>query len=265
MPGAVPRLYLVTDRRATAGRSLVEVVRAALAGAPAEARGAVAVQLREKDLEGRALLALAHELRAVTRAAGAALFVNDRVDVALAVGADGVHLGGRSLAPSDVARIAPGLAVAVSTHARGDVELALRQNAAVQFAVFGPIWDTPSKRPHGSPVGLAALREASAVGLPLLARGGVTPARASDCVAAGAAGVACIRAVLGADDPGAALRALTRALTRVQRAALDALQRRGVRSSTARHDDSLRLRIRSVARRPGEEDAVQKGSASTHG
>ncbi|HVU52411.1 MAG TPA: thiamine phosphate synthase [Polyangia bacterium] len=203
MPDRVPRLILVTDRRATAGRPLVEVVRAALAATPAEARGAVAVQLREKDLEARALLELARALRDVTHDAGAALFVNDRVDVALAAGADGVHLGGRSLSPADVARVAPRLAVAVSTHARGEVETAAR--AGARFAVFGPVWDTPSKRPYGAPVGLDALRDATAAGLPLVALGGVTPENAASCAAAGAAGVACIRAVLAAPDPGAAL------------------------------------------------------------
>jgi thiamine-phosphate pyrophosphorylase len=203
-PLPCPRLYLITDRRATAGRSLVEVVRAALAGVPADARGAVAVQLREKDLEARALLALARELRDVTRQAGAALFVNDRVDVALAAGADGVHLGGRALSPADVARVAPSLRVAVSAHARADVEVALRGNVA--FAVFGPIWDTPSKRPYGPPVGVEALREAVTVGLPLVALGGVTPARASECRAAGASGVACIRAISEVSDPAAAVR-----------------------------------------------------------
>jgi thiamine-phosphate pyrophosphorylase len=203
MRGAVPRLILVTDRRATAGRPLVEVVRAALAAVPAEARGAVAVQLREKDLEGRALLELARALRDVTAAAGAALFVNDRADVALAADADGVHLGGRSFSPADVARFAPRLAVGVSTHSRGDVEAAAR--AGARFAVFGPVWETPSKRPYGAPVGLDALRDAATVGLPLLALGGVTPANASACAAVGAAGVACIRAVLEANDPGAAL------------------------------------------------------------
>jgi thiamine-phosphate pyrophosphorylase len=203
MPDAVPRLYLVTDRRAAAGRTLVEVVRAALAAVPADARGAVAVQLREKDLEGRALVELARALRDVTAAAGAALFVNDRADVALAVGADGVHLGGRSLAPADVARFAPHLAVAASTHSRREVETAAR--AGARFAVFGPIWQTPSKRPYGAPVGPEALREAATVGLPLLALGGVTHVNASVCAAAGAVGVACIRAVFAADDPGAAL------------------------------------------------------------
>jgi len=199
----VPRLYLVTDRRATSGRPLVDVVRAALAAVPAASRGAVAVQLREKDLEARALLDLARDLRDVTRAAGAALYVNDRVDVALAVGADGVHLGGRSLAPADVARIAPGLAVAVSTHSRREVETAAR--AGARFAVFGPVFDTPSKRPYGAPLGLDALREAAGVGLPLVALGGVTDVNAAACANAGAAGVACIRAVFGAEDPAAAL------------------------------------------------------------
>ncbi|MDB4981761.1 MAG: thiamine-phosphate synthase, partial [Myxococcales bacterium] len=101
-----PRLLLITDRKATKGRPLVDVVRAALSGVPAARRGEVAVALREKDLEARVLLDLARALRAVTHAAGAALFVNDRLDVALAAEADGVHLGGRSLSPADVARVA---------------------------------------------------------------------------------------------------------------------------------------------------------------
>ena len=215
MPGAVPRLYLVTERHATAGRPLPDVVRAALAAVPPEARGTVAVQLREKDLPGRALFELAASLREVTRAAGAALFVNDRADVALAVGADGVHLGGRALAPADVARFAPGLAIAISTHTRAEVEAASRARALgadVRFAVFGPVWDTPSKRPYGAPVGVGALRGAADVGLPLLALGGVTAARVPACLDAGATGVACIRAVLAADDPGTALRGLLDAL-----------------------------------------------------
>jgi thiamine-phosphate pyrophosphorylase len=202
--GAVPRLYLVTDRRATAGRPLVEVVRAALGAVPAAARGAIAVQLREKDLEGGALFALARELRDVTAAAGAALYVNDRVDVALAAGADGVHLGGRSLAPAEVARLAPRLGIAVSTHARHELDAAARVGG-VRFAVFGPVWDTPSKRPYGSPVGTSALADAARGPLPVLALGGVTPERAADAVAAGAFGVACVRAVLAAPDPGVAL------------------------------------------------------------
>ena len=195
--GAAPRLYIITDRHATGGRPLADVVAAALSAAVP--RGEIAVQLREKDLEGGALTALARELRAVTAAAGAALYVNDRADVALAVGADGVHLGGGALAPADVARIAPDLPVAISAHAPADVAGA--RAAGVRFAVFGPVFETPSKAAYGSPLGLEPLRAAVASGLPLLALGGVSPARARECLAAGARGVACIRAVMGAPDP----------------------------------------------------------------
>jgi thiamine-phosphate pyrophosphorylase len=203
---AVPRLTLVTDRRATSGRPLVATVAAALAGVvgggvpPAE----IAVQLREKDLEGRALAELARALRALTAAAGVALYINDRVDVALAVGADGVHLGGGSLVPADVARVAPGLAIGVSAHGGADVVAARKAGAA--FAFLGPIADTPAKRRFGPPLGVGAIAAAAGAGLPLIAIGGITPADVPAVVNAGARGVACIRAVLGADDPEAALR-----------------------------------------------------------
>src|SRR5436853_688347 len=111
MPSSLPRLVLVTDRRAT-DRDLVAVVTAALdAGLPA-------VQLREKDLPGRRLLEIAEQLRTATARTGALLLVNDRIDVALAVGADGVHLGGTSV-PVAVARslVGPEGLIGVSTHA----------------------------------------------------------------------------------------------------------------------------------------------------
>src|SRR5262245_64598275 len=114
MPSSPPRLVLVTDRHAT-DRDLVTVVQVALdAGLPA-------VQLREKDLPGRPLLALAERLRALTARTGALLFVNDRVDVAIAAGADGVHLGGGSM-PVDAVRrlLPPGALVGVSTHAAAE-------------------------------------------------------------------------------------------------------------------------------------------------
>src|SRR5262245_17639419 len=112
----VPRLYLITDRHATAGRPLADVVAAALNGIAGSGLGPdrVAVQLREKDLSGRALTELARRLREVTAGAGVALYINDRIDVAHAVGADGVHLGSGSLEITSAAAIAGALQLAVS-------------------------------------------------------------------------------------------------------------------------------------------------------
>lgn len=215
--GAAPLVYIITDRHATGGRALGDVVAAALRGLPrrgGEPIGtAVAVQLREKDLEGRALLDLGRTLRGPTAEAGVRLFVNDRVDVALAAGADGVHLGGGAFPPREVRALAPHLQIAVSTH--GAAELANAAAAGLaSFAVFGPVFDTPSKRGLGSAQGLDRLHDACAAapGLPVLALGGVDVARAADCLAAGAAGVACIRPILSAADPAAALAGILAAL-----------------------------------------------------
>jgi len=197
-----PLLYLITDRSATNGRPLVDVVGRALEGAGAHAR-AVAVQLREKDLDGRALLQLARALREVTARYGTRLFVNDRVDVALASGADGVHLGGGALSPVDVQALAPGLQIAVSTHSATEA-IQNRDAPWLSFLVFGPVFETPSKRAFGPPLGLSALRSACGEGLPVVAIGGLDGDRARACRQAGASGVAVIRAVFSAVDPGRA-------------------------------------------------------------
>lgn len=199
----IPRLYLVTDRRAVAGRSLPEAVAAALRAAGALA---VAVQLREKDLPAAEQLALARALRAVTSHFGAALYVNDRVDVALAARADGVHLPVEGLAVADVRRLAPALGIGVSTHRAAEVASAAASGA--DFAVFGPVFETPSKRVFGPPLGLEALARASAYGLPVLALGGVNVHNGGACLARGVHGLAVARAALGARDPGHATRAL---------------------------------------------------------
>jgi thiamine-phosphate pyrophosphorylase len=200
---APPKLIVVTDRTATGGRELVDVIAAALeAGLPA-------VQLREKDLSGRALLALAERLRALTARAGALLFVNDRVDVAVAVGADGVHLG-RGSVPVETARsLLPASAlVGVSTHSPVEVSA-----TTADFAFFGPVYATPSKAGFGAPQGEARLREAvAAARVPVVAIGGVTADTVPALRAAGATGVAVIRAVLAQHDPGAATSALLDAL-----------------------------------------------------
>ena len=212
-----PRVCIVTDRRLSGtGDSLTARIARALDGAaaprqsaagPSDARDVV-VQLREKDLGGRELLELAGALRCLTEAAGARLFVNDRVDVALAVGADGVHLGGGGLPPEAVRSIAPELGISVATHSVSEVARAAA-TAGVDFAVLGPIFDTPSKARFGMPpLGLAVLTEGCRLGLPVVAIGGIDGARAAACLAAGASGVACIRGVLNVPDPGAALGGL---------------------------------------------------------
>ena len=198
----LPLVHLITDRRLAP--DLVGAADAALAALPP---GVAAVQLREKDLGGRALLALARALVAVCRARGQLLLVNDRLDVAIAAGADGVHLPAAGVPAGDARRLlGPGALVGVSCHSAADVARALAGGAS--YGTFSPVYDTPSKRAYGAPVGVAALREAARLGLPLVALGGVDAARAAEVRAAGAAGVAAIRAWLAAADPAAAVRAL---------------------------------------------------------
>ena len=192
------RLYLITDRRLVAGGDLPAAVERALGG------GAWAVQLREKDLPARQLYDLARELRAITFRYGAKLLINDRVDVALAAGADGVHLGGASIPPGEARRLlGPKALIGCSTHSAE--EAAEAEAGGADFVTFGPVYATPSKAAHGPPVGVEALRHACAAArVPVFALGGVGPRNAGEVVAAGAYGVAAISAVFAAEDPGEA-------------------------------------------------------------
>ena len=202
MPPRNPRVYLVTD--AVPAADLPDRVAAALAGLPP---AVAAVQLRAKDMGGKDMLALARALRGVARAAGQWLMVNDRLDVAVAAGADGVHLPSRGIPAADARRLlGPGAIIGASCHSVAEVRRA--RDGGADFATFGPVFDTPSKRAWGPPVGLDALREAARLGLPLVALGGVDPSNAASTVAAGAAGVAAIRAWLGAADAAGAVRRL---------------------------------------------------------
>lgn len=202
MPNPVDfSLYLITDRhQVPAGRTLLATVEAALQG------GVRAVQLREKDLPAADLLPLAEELRALTRRFSARLLLNDRIDVALAVAADGVHLGGHSL-PAAVARhlLGPQRLIGVSTH--HPAEIAAAAAGGADFVTFGPVFATPSKRAYGPPQGLEALRLACQNSpLPVFALGGIKPCHLADLQTAGAAGVAVISALMAAPDPLATAR-----------------------------------------------------------
>jgi thiamine-phosphate pyrophosphorylase len=200
-------LCLVTDRSVVTG-TLEEAVDECLAA------GLRAVQLREKDLGTQDLLSLARRVRESTSRHGARLYVNDRADVALAVGADGVHRTGSSLPISSLRSIGPpGFLIGASVHSVADARAAEPEGA--DFLFFGPIYDTPSKRGYGPPQGLAVLeRVASAVRLPVFAIGGVTPARVAELKRAGASGVAAIGAVLGREHQGDAVKAFLDALGR---------------------------------------------------
>jgi thiamine-phosphate pyrophosphorylase len=190
------QLYLITDRHGLPpGRSLMETVAAALEG------GVRAVQLREKDLSPRELLPLALELRALTCRFGARLLINDRIDIAQAVAADGVHLAGTSL-PIAVARrlLGPEALIGVSTHHLDEVLGATRDGA--DFVTFGPVYPTPSKAAFGAPVGIEALRIACATTiLPVFALGGVKAPHIPELLEAGASGIALISAILASSAP----------------------------------------------------------------
>ena len=180
--------YYITDRRQLKSYDLAVVVAEAIAA------GVDWVQIREKDLPARAMLALTKTaVELAGRQGHTRVIVNDRLDVALAAAAHGVHLGTRSMPLALVRRLAPrGFIVGVSCHSRQDVLAA--EKGGADYALLGPIFPTPSKLPYGPPLGLAALRDAtSQATIPVLALGGISQDRLTLCAQNGAAGVAGIR------------------------------------------------------------------------
>ncbi len=197
---AAPRCILIVS--ATDVQARAAAIDAALAA------GVDAIQLRDVAAAGSDLLAAATALRASTRRHGARLLVNDRIDVALAADADGVHLPAASFAIADARRlVGAARLIGRSTHAAVDAAAAVRDGA--DYVVLGPIFATPSKAQYGAPLGVDVL---AAVGtLPVVAIGGITAECAGAVRRAGAAGVAVVRAILDAADPGAAAAALVEA------------------------------------------------------
>ena len=175
------------------------------------------VQLRERGLAGRALLELADELAAAARRAAAArggtvrVLINRRIDVALALGLDGVHLGFDALGAAQArALLGAERLVGVSAHSAEEVARAAREGAS--YAHLAPIFAPLSKPSERPPLGLAALGASRRAGIPVLAQGGIDAASAGAALASGAAGVAVTGAVLGAPDPRVAARRLREAL-----------------------------------------------------
>lgn len=148
------------------------------------------IQVREKQLSGRDLLAFCRKLRAAIPPGNPKLLVNGRLDIALAAGFDGVHCPANGLPPHRLRSLAPvGFLLGLSCHSVAEVQAAVDAD----FCVFGPVFATPSKLAYGPPLGLAALRAAAHCGRPVLALGGVNAGNAAQCLAQGAAGVAGIR------------------------------------------------------------------------
>ncbi len=193
-------LYLVTDRKQTGGRPLVDVVHAALDG------GLQAVQLREKDLDSRALYNLAVEIRVLTRQYSATFLINDRIDVALATEADGVHLGTASFPVSKTRQmLGKSKIIGVSTHSPEEVTGA----RGADFIVFGPTYSTPSKTRYGPPQGLERLRQAVRQKVaPVFAIGGIRQSNILDVLQTSATGIAAISAITAASDPAKTVRAM---------------------------------------------------------
>lgn len=165
-------------------------------------------QVRAKSATTRALVALTRSVLTAVRPYGARVLVDDRLDVALAAGADGVHLGAEDLDLADARRLAPGLMIGATCRSRGAVEAAAR--AGADYAGFGPVFASASKADLPAPLGVAALAAAAGV-LPLVAIGGLSAATAGEVRAAGADAIAVIGAIWRDPDPvGAAKELVTR-------------------------------------------------------
>ena len=166
-------------------------------------------QVRDKSLPTGALVALTRAVVAAVRPAGALVVVNDRLDVALAADADGVHLGADDLAVADARRLAPGLLLGATCRSRAEVMAAAE--AGADYAGFGPVFTSASKAGLPLPLGVPAVAAAAGV-LPLVAIGGVTATTAGEVRAAGATGVAVIGAIWRHPDPVGAAKELVAAV-----------------------------------------------------
>lgn len=189
------KLYLITDRKLFHTQCSLYLALETVLKA-----GVKYIQLREKRLPTRNILDMAYWVIELTREYGAKLLVNDRVDIAIAVGADGVHLGQESLPAHAVRKIAgDNFLIGVSTH--GIDEALQAEKDGADFITLGPIYHTPSKLRYGDPIGVDILRQVkSKVSVPVLAIGGIKTDTVNEVLNAGADGVAVISGILAVED-----------------------------------------------------------------
>ncbi len=188
-------LYLVTDRGLSLGRSTVDIVRAAVAG------GVTCVQLREKECSTRQFVAEARAVRELLAGTGIPLIINDRIDVALAVGADGVHLGQTDMLIADARRlVGTDMLIGISAECVDDAVRAQAEGA--DYVGISPVFSTPTKTDAAPALGLDGIaRIRAATSLPLVGIGGVKPGNAAEIIRAGCDGVAVVSAIVSTPDP----------------------------------------------------------------
>ena len=195
-------LYLVTDRSLSKGRATLQIVTAAVAG------GATCVQLREKHCGTREFINEALALKPLLNAHNIPLIINDRLDVALAVGADGVHLGQTDM-PIAMARKIAGSSLLIGISAESLEDALEAQREGADYIGISPVFATPTKIDTAPPLGLAGVSKIRAqVDIPMVGIGGINQDNAASVIAAGADGVAVVSAIVSAADPGTAAKSL---------------------------------------------------------
>jgi len=203
-------LHVLTDRKLSKGRSHLDVARKAIAG------GAPVIQLRDKEANSRQLIEVGGQLRALTREKGVCLIINDRVDVALAVEADGVHLGPEDM-PVSLARKILGQGAVIGASV-GSLEEAIKaEKEGASYLGVGSIFATSTKSDAGAPIGVALLSELkNRVKIPVIAIGGINHKNVEEVIRAGADGVAVVSAIVGAEDIVEATRSLLAKIRQAQ-------------------------------------------------
>lgn len=195
-------LYLVTDRALSKGRSLLEIIKSAVEG------GVTIVQLREKDCSTREFLKIAQEVKDLCSPLGVPLIINDRVDIALAVGAEGLHIG-QSDMPYEIARKLMGPSAIIGLSVENVQDALNAEKIDVDYLGLSPIYSTPTKIDIHHELGLEGIREIRKISRhPLIAIGGVNIHNTAEIIAAGSDGIAVVSAICSAEDPRSASQKL---------------------------------------------------------
>lgn len=204
-------LYLVTDRILARGRSTSAIVQAAIRG------GVTCVQLREKECSTLEFIQQARDLKEYLKGQGIPLIINDRVDVALAVKADGVHLGQRDM-PLPMAKAILGDSMIIGISAESLDDAVAAEKGGADYLGVSPIYATPTKNDTAPPLGLEGLRKIRQhVRIPLVGIGGLNRQNSADVIRNGADGVAVVSAIVAADDPEAAARDLRQIIEKARK------------------------------------------------